>query len=94
MIAVVPVPEPVMDDPGGDGLVVTLEQAGEEFRSQGGGTLARAASTARCASRRTAITSSAQDCSPPGPSFATALHRLMTCWQHCWILARPARRCW
>ena len=36
VIAVVPVPEPVVDDPGGNGLVVAFPQACEDLRVKGG----------------------------------------------------------
>ena len=36
--------------------------------------------------------SPAQDCRPPGPSLMTARHRLMMCWQHCWMPAQPGEK--
>jgi hypothetical protein len=38
--AIVPVPQPVVGNPGGNGLVVAFPQADEDFRVQGGATAA------------------------------------------------------
>ena len=36
--------------------------------------------------------SPAQDCRSPGPSFVTARHRLIMCWQHCWMPGQPGEK--
>ena len=36
--------------------------------------------------------SPAQDCRPPGPSLMTARHRLVMCWQHCWMPGEPRKK--
>ena len=40
MAAIVPVPQPVVGNPGGNGLVVAFPKADEDFRVQGGATAA------------------------------------------------------
>jgi hypothetical protein len=82
VVAVVPVPVPVVRDPELGPLVVTLAEPPDELLVRW---LARAlaSSMAWCASRRILMTSSAQDWRLPGPSGATARQRRMMCWQHC-----------
>ena len=79
VVPLVPVPQPVVDDAEGGGLVVALRSSSS--RSAPGAVLprARASWTAWCASRKIAMISPAQDCRPPGPSLVTARHRLMMC---------------
>ena len=90
----VPVPQPVMDDPGGNGVVVAFPQSLEQGRGQGG--LAAAAGVVD------GLVCLAQDgdhvggpgLQAAGSSLDTARHRRMTCWQHCWIPASWPDSCW
>jgi hypothetical protein len=80
VVAIMPVPVPVVGDPERDGLVVTRPQVRDDLRAGRLAARDRASSQAWCASRRMSITSVAQDCRLPGPSLLTARQRRMTCW--------------
>jgi hypothetical protein len=66
MVTVVPVPQPVVRDPEGDGLVVALAQLRQQLRVHGPA-LARASSTRRWASHRISMTSAARTAGCPAP---------------------------
>jgi hypothetical protein len=94
VVPVVPVPEPVVDDAVGDGLVVAFPQVIEYLLVKGG--VAAGAGFLHGAVR---LAQDGDDVLCPGleaagPRPATARHRRTTCWQHCWMPAMRSSRCW
>ena len=94
MVPGVPVAQPVVDPPGGDGGVVAFAQVIEYLRVEGGAAAGAGVldGPVRLAEDRDDVPGPVLDAA--GAEFLHRAARRMTCWQHCWMPAIRERRCW